>query len=245
MVDSNMYLHHEHPLAGHPGARKMTEAIRKTFYITKLTTKVKAWVKHCQCARAKAKKRSKAELTLSRPIPEIYVWLVLDLVGPFTRSRSGKYYWLTLMDAFSKDLELVALGTKSAEGIAEKVLEQWICRRGCPRFILSDNARELVGDVATSLCKLLNIQKETVTTYHHPASGLVERVHTYAHSIMRSSQPQRLSQWDEFLPFIQFAIMTHEIDASGVTPFLLKHGLSPTMPADLTSKLKAWWSQSP
>jgi hypothetical protein len=132
MEDSIMWLHHEHPLTGHPGANKMAEAIRSTFYFKHLKRKCKKWTNNCQCKRAKARMRNKAGLTLTRPIPQIFAWLIIDIVGPFPRSRNGKVFWLTMIDAFSKDLELVALGAKTAEGVAKAILELWICRRGCP-----------------------------------------------------------------------------------------------------------------
>jgi hypothetical protein len=212
MEDSIMWLHHEHPLAGHPGANKMAEAIRTTFYFKHLKKKCKKWTNNCQCKRAKARMRNKAGLTLTRPIPQIFAWLIIDIVGPFPRSRNGKVFWLTMIDAFSKDLELVALGAKTAEGVAKAILELWICRRGCPS--MHDNAREFTGKVVSSLCELLAIQQKTVTAYHHPSAGLVERVHSYAESIMKSSQPTRLSAWDQFLPYIRFSILTHEVDFS-------------------------------
>jgi hypothetical protein len=235
MVDNILWMHHEHALAGHPGARKMVEAIRNSFYVKNLTKRAQEWVKHCQCQRAKAKIRGKAGLTLTRPMPEIFSWLIIDFVGPFPRSRHGKYMWLTMLDAFSKDLELVALNAKSALGVAKAILEVWICRRGCPRVILSDNAQEFVGEVVGHLCDLLAISRQTVTTYHHPSNGLVERIHNYAHSIMKAAQVEHLSDWDTWLPFIRFAITTHEVDNSGVSPFQITYGLRPTLPADLTA----------
>ena len=235
MVNNILWLHHEHPLAGHPMGDKMMQSIRTTFYIPHLRKRVKDWVDNCQCTRAKAKMRGKAGLTLSRPIPEIFAWVVIDIVGAFPRSRRGNTYWLTLMDPFTKDLELIPLRGKSAPGIAKAILEHWICRRGCPRVLLSDNAKEFLGNIVKDLCKMIHVHHQTVTAYHHPSQGLIERVHSYAESILRSSRTKTLSEWDTWLPFIRFAIMTHEIDNSGVSPFQVVYGLKPILPADLST----------
>ena len=235
MVNNILWLHHEHPLAGHPMGDKMMQSIRTTFYIPHLRKRVKDWVDNCQCTRAKAKMRGKAGLTLSRPIPEIFAWVVIDIVGAFPRSRRGNIYWLTLMDPFTKDLELIPLRGKSAPGIAKAILEHWICRRGCPRVLLSDNAKEFLGNIVKDLCKMIHVHHQTVTAYHHPSQGLIERVHSYAESILRSSRTKTLSEWDTWLPFIRFAIMTHEIDNSGVSPFQVVYGLKPILPADLST----------
>ena len=114
MENNILWLNHEHPLAGHPSSKKMIPNIQKTFYLRGLRKKCKQWVKQCQCSRAKAKLRKKAGLTLTRAIPLIFSYLIIDVVGPFPRTRHGNTYWLTMIDAFSKDLELVALKSREA-----------------------------------------------------------------------------------------------------------------------------------
>ena len=108
-----LWLYHEHPLAGHASADKLIKNISQTFYLRQIRKKAKKWVQNCQCMRAKARMRKKAGLTLARPIPRLFAYLNIDLVGEFPRSRRGNIYWLTLVDAFSKDLELVAVKSKS------------------------------------------------------------------------------------------------------------------------------------
>ena len=233
MENNLLWLYHEHPLAGHASVTKMMEAISRTFYFRDLRNKADKWVKFCQCKRAKARMRQKAGLTLSRPMPRIFAYLVLDLVGEFPRSRKGNTYWLTMMDAFSKDLELVAIKGKSAEGIAKAILENWVCRRGCPVALLTDNAKELTGKVAIALCELLHLDKRTITAYQHTSAGLVENVHKYAHTIMRSANVGRLTDWDQYLSYMRFAILTHELDSCGLSPFQITYGIKPTLPGDL------------
>ena len=233
MEQNLLWLYHEHPLAGHPSTEKMLEAIQRTFHLPQARQKVAEWVQHCQCRRAKARMRNRAGLTLSRPIPTIFSYVVMDVVGEFPRSRAGHTHWLTLMDAYSKDLELVAMRGRTAEVVAKAILTNWVCRRGCPRVILSDNAQEFVGNVVTQLCEALHVHHTTVTAYHHPSAGLVEKVHSYAHSIMRSTSGKRISEWDRFLPFIRFSILTHELDGTGLSPFQLVYGHKPTLPGDL------------
>lgn len=151
--------------------------------------------------------RRKAGLTLSRPIPRLFAYLIIDLVVDFPRSRRGNIHWLTMVDAFSKDLELVPLKNKTAEGIAKAILEFWVCRRGCPIALLSDNAKEFTGSIAEALSKLLHLDKKTITAYQHTSAGLVERIHNYAHSIQRSGNMKNLSEWDLDLPYIQYTIL--------------------------------------
>jgi hypothetical protein len=89
--------------------------------------------------------------------------------------------------------------------------------------------------VAKHLCDILQIRHDLITPYHHEGTGLVERIHSYAETMLQAAMESSntLSNWDETLPFIMFAIMTHTIDDSGITPFEIKHGLPATLPGDL------------
>ena len=232
-IDAILYLFHDHPLAGHPKRGKMKEAISTRFYFPRMEERIKEWVKNCKCNKATAKFHRRAGYSLSRPIPELFAYLIMDFVGPFPPSRRQNKWWLTLLDAFSKDLELVAVRARDAVQVAKAIMTTWVCRRGCPRVILSDNAKEFTGKVAKHLCKLLQVRQDLITPYHHQGTALVERVHSYAESILRTVTEKKYSLWDEKLPYIQFAITTHTIDNSGLTPFQIKHGIPATLPGDL------------
>ena len=248
-----LYLYHDHPLAGHAKAGKMYKLMKRKYYFPSMKKKIEQWVEHCKCKRASATMHRKAGYTLSRPIPGIFEWLVMDIVGPFPNSKSQNKYWLTLMDAFSKDLELVAIRSREAEAVAKAILERWVCRRGCPKVLLSDNAQEFIGKVISHLCKALAVRQESIVPYHHRSAGLVERVHRYAESIQQALIEDHTSygNWDTLLIFMQFAITTHDVDDSGLTPFELKHGFSATMPGDLLhssinipSKLRKYYEKA-
>lgn len=232
-VDTLLYLYHDHPLAGHAKSEKMLKALSTSFYFQNMQKRVKQWVKQCKCMRAIAKLHHRAGMSLSRPISRIFHTLYMDIVGPFPPSRRQNRYWLTLMDAYNKDLELVPIRSGDAVQVAKAIMIHWVCRRGCPRLLVSDNAKAFIGRVLQHLCQILNVRQDLITPYHHKGTGLIERVHSYAESIMRTATEQKYSLWDEKLPFIQFAIMTHTIDNSEVTPFQLKYGVPPTLPGDL------------
>ena len=234
-VNTLLYLYHDHPLAGHAKARKMHEALKKRYYFPSMLKTIEQWVDQCKCKRASATLHQRAGLTLSRPIPLLFEVLVMDIVGPFPRSPSQNEYWLTLVDALSKDVELVPLRDRTAIQVAKAIMEKWVCRRGCPRVLISDNAKEFVGEVAKHLCEILQVRHDLITPYHHKGTTLVERVHSYAESILRALMEEKTTNgcWDAMLPYIQFAITTHSVDDSTVSPFEIKHGLPATLPGDL------------
>jgi hypothetical protein len=232
-INTLMYLFHDHPLAGHSKPQKMEEAIKTRFYFPLMKEKITQWVRNCKCMRATATLHRKAGYTLSRPIPALFAFLVIDVVGPFPTSRRQNKYWLTLLDAFSKDCELVPIKANDAIHVAKAILVHWICRRGCPKVLLSDNAQNFVGHVVSHLCDALQIRHDLITAYHHEGTGLIEKVHAFAESMLRTATEKKHSLWDEQLPYIQFAIATHTVDDSGVSPFQIKHGIPATLPGDL------------
>ena len=231
--DLILYMYHDHKLSGHMSEKRMMRAIRKLYTFPDMERKVKAWCRHCQCTKAKATLHPNRGMTQGRPFYGLFQYVVLDIVGPFPLSRRKHEYWLTIMDAYSKDLELVPLKTKEAAEVAKALLIFWICRRGVPVALLSDNAKEFVGHVASHLCNMLQIRQDLVTVYHHESAGLVERVHRFAHQIMQSSIEGKVTTWDDQLPFIRFAIFTAEISKTEKSAFEVAYGIRPTMPGDL------------
>ena len=214
---------------------RMMKAIRETYTFPDMGRKVDEWCKHCQCTKAKAALHPRTGMTQSRPLYGLYQYVVLDIVGPFPQSRRKNKYWLTIMCAYSKDLELVPLKSKEATEVAKALLIHWVCRRGAPLAILSDNAKELTGKVATHLCEALEIRSDLIAAYHHESAGLVERVHRFAHQIMQSANgcSPSVTTWDEQLPYIRFAIFSAEISKTKKSSFEICYGKKPTLPGDL------------
>ena len=72
-----------------------------------------------------------------------------------------------MTDDFTKYVELVAIPNKETATIAEAIVEKWICRHGCPLEVVTDQGKELCGQLTNDLFKLMNIKNNT-TTAHHP-----------------------------------------------------------------------------
>jgi len=51
--------------------------------------------------------------------------------------------------------------------------------------------------------------------------------------MMRTAIETKSGSWDDELPYMMFAIATHEVDHTGISPFEIKHGLPATLPGDL------------
>ena len=152
--------YHGLPISGHNGATRVKLAIKRLFWWKKMAKDIEKWVKACLvCALRKTRRRfgqtSPGILTTSLP------WDIcaIDVVGPLTESARKHRYVLTMIDCFSKYPIAIPLVTVDAEEVARAVFEHMIAHHSCPRFLLSDNATNLCGDVMTGLCKLFNIKQ--------------------------------------------------------------------------------------
>jgi len=62
-----------------------------------------------------------------------------------------------------------------------------VCRFGVPLSMLTDNAKELDGDLMTEICRLLKIEKLGTTVYKPSTNAAVERFHRTLNGIIAKS----------------------------------------------------------
>ena len=78
--------------------------------------------------------------------------LHIDLTGPHPRSRRGSVYIVTCIDPFTKWAEAFPAPNKEAATVARIIVEQIIGRFGCPIAILSDQGKEMDGNLMAEIC---------------------------------------------------------------------------------------------
>ncbi|XP_038063133.1 uncharacterized protein LOC119733836 [Patiria miniata] len=64
--------------------------------------------------------------------------IAMDVMGPLPRSKRGNAYVLVIGDPFTKWVEAYALSNQHTSTIARMVVEEFICRYGCPKELNSD-----------------------------------------------------------------------------------------------------------
>ena len=236
-----LYLCHDHALGAHVGRNRLEERIRERFFWPTLQKDVQEWCKRCSCARSKLTRQPRRGLTQTWSHYGPLECVQMDLVGPFPRSRSGNRYWLTLIDRFSRDVELVPIPDASAETTAKALFRSWVCRRGTPKFLMSDNGANFTSDVIKELCASLGIKQMFSAPYHPQANGLCERAHRFALAALQQAVAGQLTTWDERLDAIRFGMITSKIAGHRVTPFQLLHGFAARLPAEslVATDLKA------
>ena len=72
--------------------------------------------------------------------------------------------------------EAYALPNQEADTVAQAVMDNFVCRFGCPLGVLSDRGRNFESRLFRGLCDLIESVKQRTTPYHPQCDGGAERL---------------------------------------------------------------------
>ena len=159
--------------------------------------------------------------------------LSIDLTGPHPRSKRGNVYICTVIDVFSKWLEIFAVRNKEALTVAKVLVEKVFCRLGTPLSILSDRGGEVDGQLMHEVCQLLHIDKLHTSSYHPACNAQIERQHRTLNTILGKVVSDHQTDWDEMLPYVAAALRASPSESTGYSANLLMLGREVNTPADI------------
>ena len=118
---------------GHFGVAKTSEKVKIKYYWHGQSTDVRIWCEKCiVCgARKMPPKTIKAPLqqsAVSAPMER----LAIDIVGPLPETKNGNKFMVVIIDYFTKWAEASGLLNQKAALVADKLIEQVVCRFGVP-----------------------------------------------------------------------------------------------------------------
>jgi transposase InsO family protein len=122
-------------------------------------------------------------------------------------------------------VEAFPLRNKEAETVARTLVEQVFCLFGVPIALLSDQRREVDGNIMSEICRLMDIDKLRTTPYKASTNAAIERFHRSLNSmlvgkVVNDSQ----TDWDEKLPYVLAAYRASRHDSTGYSPNALTLG---------------------
>lgn len=211
-------------LLGHFGTNAMVKAIHDAGYhwnhLKQEAAKVTSQCK--ECLRFNIVKHGYHPLSpISADTPFEHV--AIDLAGPFATSTRNNHYLFVLVDVHSRFTVLRALPDKSMNTIAETLIEIF-CNFGFPKIVQSDNGTEFVNKVIKHLTSTAMIDHRLVTPYHPRANGLAERYVQTATRLIKKLVHGVKKEWDDHIPFIQYAINIKTATIHNSTPFTVMFG---------------------
>ena len=138
LQESIIVKNHDHPLAGHPGAKRTKSLMLTKFYWPYLGRDVKKYVEGCdRCQKTKVKRKT---MILHPHSVSENPWetISIDIIGPLPES-SGKNAILTVVDVFSKMIHLFPVSTEiTTLGVAKIYRDHIFKLHGTPKKVISD-----------------------------------------------------------------------------------------------------------
>ena len=92
----------------------------------------------------------------------------IDILGPLPETNRGNKYVAVVVDMYTKWPEAYALPNQEADN--------FVCRFGCPRGVLSDQGRNFESRLFRGLCDLIKSVKQRTTPYHPQCDGGAEQL---------------------------------------------------------------------
>ena len=230
-----MSLAHNLPTSGHLGRKRTLFNIKKSFYWPKLYRDVIQFVSSCHTCQIIGKPNEVIPKARLKPIKvnhDNFNYLVIDIVGPLPKCKSGNQYLLTVMCATSRFPEAIPLRNIRAKTII-KALVKFFSFVGFPQVIQSDNGSNFRSKTFQDFLKNLNITQKFSSITHPESQGCIERFHQTLKSVMKKYCCERDNEWDLAMPLLLFAIRSGIQESLGYSPFQVVFGHEVKGPLEL------------
>ncbi|CAF0913458.1 unnamed protein product [Didymodactylos carnosus] len=224
---------HDHPTSGHSGLHKTLYRLLTRVYWPGMRRDVFKYTQACSsCQQFKYCNRPSSTPMQLHLVTEPWHTIEIDMMGPFPPTQRQKQYLLVVVDYFTRWVEMFPLRTTTATDMAIVIVNEVICRYGCPKYILSDNGPQFVAEMFTAICKDLGIKNKFTATYH-PQTNMTERVNKTVKQMVAQYAEGKPNSWDKEIAKLAFSIRTSVNDSTGQSPAFLNLSREPQLPLDL------------
>ena len=209
-----------HNLA-HPGSPKTLDLIRACYFLPHMRRQIIRMAKSCiACQRAKVVRHNITPLHNFQAPDERFASIHCDLVGPLPLSPQGYQYLFTVIDRFSRHLEVIPLCDITAKTCADAFLLHWVARFGCPMEITCDRGAQFTSNLWHEMCSFLGCRINHTCSYRPQCNGIIERTHRTLKAALKA-QPQH-QNWIDNLPWTLLSLRTvpqsdHQVSSAQVT----------------------------
>ncbi len=191
------------------------------------------WVGTCQACASKKGTPNYAKPPLDpMPLAGFLCRWAIDVMGPLPLSRNGNRFIIVLSEYHTRFPEAFATPDAKAETVAKLVMEQIVCRYGCPLELLSDRGTNFLSALVAELCRLCDTRKLNTSSWHPQTDGLVERFNATLINILSMYTDSKQDDWDSFIPYALFSYRTARQESLKETPFHLMYGADARLPID-------------
>ena len=225
---------HKHRTAGHLGEKKTIERLGERYWWVNWREFARNSCKKCDlCAAKKApRKTPRAPMKICNvgaPLERI----AIDCMGPLPESDRGNKHILVVGDHFTKWMEAYAMPNQEAKTVARILSEEFICRYGVPRIILSDQGRNFESTLFEELCELFDVDKVRTTALHPQTNGMIERQNKVIQNMLSMFVSTNQRDWDIHLPYMMMAYRSANHESLKCSPCEMMFGRNVELPIDI------------
>lgn len=143
-------------MLGHANPRKIYAYLKTKYFWETMREDTNKTIRTCkECLLFNDKNKDKGMYLLM--IGEAFNRIGIDLKGSFQITEREKKYIVVAIDYLTKYVKIDLFNEKTAENVAEFIIQKIILRHGCLEKILSDNGKEFNTKMILFLCTRLKI----------------------------------------------------------------------------------------
>jgi hypothetical protein len=194
---------------------------------------IQAYVQSCYQCQGNKPSRQTARSPLNPILPPGACWRLIgvDLIVELPKTPEGFNAIAVFVDHLSKMVRLIPTDTNlTAEGFAKLFFVNIFPHYGMPEQIISDRGLQWNNELFKAICDYADIRLTLSTAYHPQTNGLVERSNEMVETALRHYVAADLRDWNDKLPFIEFALNSTKKDSTGTTPFHMNRITIPKNP---------------
>jgi hypothetical protein len=145
--------------------------------------------------------------------------LAIDTIGPFPPDKDGNIYICSIIDCFSRYVQLYPTSDCTAEAAAESILKHFALF-GVPDNITSDNGTQFINKLIKELSMLSEMDWKNTTPYSHEENGISERSHKETLRHLRAVVYKRTlhRDWGMCVPIVQRIMNSTPHGSTGFAP---------------------------
>ena len=227
--------YHDSLLGSHQGFNRTYERLKKKYWWHSMSKDTKTYIESCDVCQ-KSKRHFHAHRAPLHPLPIVDTFhrVHMDFLGPLPTSSAGHKHILLIVDSFSKWPEAFPLKTTDAATVARVFYDQYICRYGAPKSILTDRGQNFMSNLLKELCEIFQITKISTSSYHPQTNSTCERMNSYILQGLRAHCNSDQTNWHEVLQSIMLAYRTTPATQSTKhSPYMLLFGRECQLPIDV------------
>ena len=207
---------------GHNGVEATLGKLRKAGHQWQYMRQMMAqYIKQCDTCQKRDVRRIPHEVELFTTAgTSLMTERSIDFVGPLAKDAEGNEYLCTIIDTFSRWLEIYPCKNDSAECAAQALLQHY-GRFGCPKKLRSDRGSEFVNSLIKEFNDKVGVEHVLSIGHSHEENGLIEgankEVRRYMNDICYDKRLTK-GEWSKNLPLIARIQNTMVKDMTGVSP---------------------------